>query len=262
MSEIGSSRLEGRRVAVVGAGTRSTSDPDAPPGNGRAMAIAAAEAGAKVACIDRDEPAAAATADLIAARGGEAIVVAGDVTDPEGIATALESARSGLDGLDGLVLNVGISPGLGLDGTSVEIWDQTFAVNVRGHFLATKAALPLLEDGSSIVYISSIAAARAFSQIPAYDAAKAAVEAFSRHVAMEGAARLIRANSVEIGVVDTPLGRVSSADRPARDGMKIPLGRKGTPWEIASVVTFFLSDASRYVTGQTLAVDGGLTETR
>jgi NAD(P)-dependent dehydrogenase (short-subunit alcohol dehydrogenase family) len=67
---------------------------------------------------------------------------------------------------------------------------------------------------------------------------------------------------VQIGVVDTPLGRVSSRDRPAREGMSIPLGRKGSPWEVASVVAFFLSDASAYVTGQTLAVDGGLIASR
>jgi NAD(P)-dependent dehydrogenase (short-subunit alcohol dehydrogenase family) len=254
--------LEGRRVLVVGAGTRPADDRDAPPGNGRAMAIAAARAGAAVACVDLDPAAAAETARLIIDESGRAVAIEADAADPGAAGAAVERAHAELGGLDGVVLNVGIATGRMLDGTSLEDWERTFAVNVRSHFLIARAAAPLLDDGASIVFISSIAAARAFSELPAYDASKAAVEALARHTAKELAPRGIRANAVQIGVVDTPLGRLSSKDRPDREGMAIPLGRQGTPWEIATVVVFFLSGAAAYVTGQTLAVDGGLTESR
>ena len=128
-------RLAGRRVVVVGAGTQRTDDPDAPIGNGRAIAVLAAREGAAVACVDREADAAHDTARMVEADGGTAAVIMGDVSEEDSCARVIEEAAGALGGIDGLVCNVGIGLGRGLEGTSVEQWDLVFSVNVRAHFL-------------------------------------------------------------------------------------------------------------------------------
>jgi NAD(P)-dependent dehydrogenase (short-subunit alcohol dehydrogenase family) len=256
----GRGRLAGRRVLVVGGGQRVFDAASDPIGNGRAISRLFAREGARVAVADKQRASAEETVAAIAAEGGDARAIEADVTREADVQRMVEEALGALGGLDGLVLNVGIGVGaLGLAGASVESWDQTFAVNVRGAMLCCKAALPRLADGAAIVFISSIAGLTSGSQLPAYDASKAALEGLMRHVAREGAARGIRANVVAPGLVDTPLGRMATAGRPSRARSAIPFGRQATGWEIAYAALFFVGDESVYVTAQVLAVDAGLT---
>jgi NAD(P)-dependent dehydrogenase (short-subunit alcohol dehydrogenase family) len=248
-------RLAGRRVLVVGAGTRASSEPDPPLGNGRAISVLAAREGAEVICADRDPDSAAQTAGLIEAEGGRASVLVVDVTDEESCASMVAEAGE----LDGLVVNVGIGAGRGLGETSAKDWDLVLGVNLRGHFLCAREALPALREGGSIVFIGSTAGLRPGSGIPAYDASKAGLVGLCRHTALEGARRGVRANLVAPGLIDTPLGRMASAGRPSRERTPIPLGRQGTAWEVASPVVFLLTEEASYITGHVLTVDGGLS---
>jgi NAD(P)-dependent dehydrogenase (short-subunit alcohol dehydrogenase family) len=257
-----SARLDGRRILVVGGGRMPSppEDDDPPVGNGQATCVLAVREGAAgVAVVDRREEAAAETVGLVEAEGGTAHPVIADVTDEHACERLVDEAADRLGGLDGVVLNVGIGAGMGLEGTTPEMWDQVLSVNLRSHFLVARHAMPRLADGGALVFISSVAGTRPGSRIPAYDASKAALPGLCRHVAMEGAPRSIRANVVAPGLIDTPLGRWATRGRPGRGKARIPLGRQGTAWEVAAAIVFLLSGDASYITGQQLIVDGGLS---
>lgn len=256
----GRNRLPGRRVLVVGAGTRGAPDPSQPIGNGQAIARLAAREGATVVCADIDAAAAERTAEAVRADGGEATVLVGDVSDAA-VCDAVVTGASTPAPIDGLVCNIGIGAGRGLAATTAEDWDRAMAVNLRAHFLLARAALPLMPPGGSMVFIGSVAGLQPGSQIPVYDASKAGLLGLNRHVAMEGARRGVRANIVVPGLIDTPLGRLATAGRPSRGRTPVPLERQGTPWEVAYAAVFLLSDEASYITGQRLVVDGGLSWT-
>jgi NAD(P)-dependent dehydrogenase (short-subunit alcohol dehydrogenase family) len=229
-------------------------------GNGRAISILAAREGARVACADIDGAAARQTLASIEGEGGEGCVLVADVADANACTRLPAEAAEALGGLDGVVLVVGVLSSFGLAGTSADEWDRVFAVNARSHALIAGAALEVMAPGSAFVFMSSMSGLMPGIWMPAYDATKAAILALARHTALEGAPRGIRANTVLPGVVDTPLGAATPRpDGPPRDRLPIPLGRRGTPWDVAYATLYLLSGESAYVTGQSLVVDGGIT---
>jgi NAD(P)-dependent dehydrogenase (short-subunit alcohol dehydrogenase family) len=256
----GRGRLAGRRILVVGGGQRTYDAETDPVGNGRATALLCAREGAQVAVADRNLESAESTVAQCAAEGNRAVAIAADITVESDVTRMVDEAAAAMGGLDGMVLNVGIGVGgLGLKNTDPDGWDATFAANLRGPMLCCRAALDVLGDGASVVFISSIAGLQSGSRLVAYDASKAGLQGLMRNMALDGRRRGIRANIVYPGLVDTPLGRLSTAGRPSRAATRIPFGRQATAWEIAYAVLFFLSDESVYVNAQGLAVDSGLT---
>jgi NAD(P)-dependent dehydrogenase (short-subunit alcohol dehydrogenase family) len=254
----GRARLAGRRVLVVGGGQQAHGLEDPPLGNGRAMSVLFAREGASVAVADLDRASAEETARLCAAEGAEAVALEADAYDEPSVERMLAAASESLGGLDGLVLNVGIGAGLGIQETRVEDWDQVLAVNLRAHFLGCKHGLPLLAGGGSIVLIGSIAATE-YIPVPAYGASKAALRSLTRSAAVEGAPA-VRVNLVVPGLIDTSLGRLATQLSPDRGQVRIPLRRQGTAWEVAYAALYLLSAEAAYVTGSSLVVDGGLSE--
>ena len=255
----GRGRLKGRRILIVGGGQRIFDAATDPIGNGRAMSILCAREGAHVAVADVNRISADHTVSQIATEGGRAFSIQADVTSEGDVARMIDEARRTMGGIDGMVLNVGTFGSTGLNGVSGEEWNRIYDVNVRGPMFCCRQALDRFDDGGSIVFISSIAALKAGSQMAAYDSSKAALGGLMRNIAHLGTRRGIRVNLVYPGLVDTPNGRAAGAGRPSRGRAGTPFGRQATAWEIAYAVLFFLSEESVYVTAQTLAVDAGLS---
>jgi NAD(P)-dependent dehydrogenase (short-subunit alcohol dehydrogenase family) len=256
-NEPGRARLRGRRVLVVGAGQRDIPEEAPPIGNGRAISMLCAREGAAVACIDISKAALEGTVATIAREGGTAWAEVADVRDAGAIALVVQRCAQRLGGLDGLVLNVGISRGLPLAKLTAATWDDEYAVNVRSHMLFAQAALEVMAPGGAIVLMSSLAAHRNSGGNPAYESSKAAQLALARAIAVAGEPKGIRCNAVCPGLIDTPMGRDATRRRPNR-ALAVPFGRQGTGWEVAYACLFLISNESSYVNAHALMVDGGL----
>ncbi len=249
--------LDGKVAIVTGAGAL-----DDGIGNGRAAAILLARAGAWVMVVDRDEVAAARTVELIESEGGTAIAGVGDVTIEEDCRTLVTKAVDTWGRLDVLDNNVGIGSRGSVVDEDPDRWDRVMEVNVNSMFLMSRHAVPAMADGGggAIVNIASIAAMRP-SKITAYSASKGAVIALTKAMAVDHASDGIRVNCVAPGPVYTPMvyGRGMSDElREARRTASL-LRTEGTGWDIGNAVVFLCCDQARYITGQTLVVDGGVT---
>lgn len=254
-------RLQGKVALIAGGGA------DGPPkagekisiGNGRATALLCGREGAAVMVADRSLELAEQSAAAIRAEGGRAQAVEADVSREDCCRAAVEATVEAFGALHLLVNNVGIAIGGALLQTTAEQFDTMVEVNLRGHFLMMKYAVPEIAraGGGAIVNVSSLAALRSNAVI-SYEATKAALLGLSRSAAVSHARDRIRVNTILPGLIDSSMVRRLIGDREARVAPRIPLGRQGTPWEIASAIVFLLSDEASYITGTELIVDGGL----
>ncbi len=243
------------KVALVTGGAR---------GIGRAVCEAMAAAGAKVAVADLNEDDATQTAKAI---NGMAIAL--DVTDFDGITDCVAKVEQSLGRIDILVNNAGIFNMASLDKITVEDYRRQYDVNVGGTIFTCKAVAPIMKKrGGSIINFSSQAGRRGEPNIAIYCSTKAAVVSITQSLALELAGDNIRVNAIAPGVVDTPMWDVVDArfaeyeNKPVGQkkrevGEAVPLGHMGHPSEIADPCVFLASDAARYITAQTLNVDGG-----
>jgi len=249
-------RLRGKIAIVTGAGSRGPG-----VGNGKAAAILMAREGARVLCVDAQKERAEETVGLIRAEGGEALAFAADVTRKGECEAMVAEAVSRWGGLDVLHNNVGIESRQLLMDTSEDEWDRVMAVDLKSMMLATQAAVPALErGGGAVTCVSSIAALRGAGRT-AYAAAKAGVLGFVVSVAIQLAPRSIRVNAIAPGTVWTPMVEDLGVEMRERRRNAIPLGVEGTGWDIGWAAVFLASAEARWITGQTLVVDGGLTLT-
>jgi 3-oxoacyl-[acyl-carrier protein] reductase len=251
------------KVALVTGGSR---------GIGRATSLELARLGYFVIVHYRaDQRAAHATIDAIRSQGGDGFAVSADLNASEGVAQLFQAVDAGLvqcgrrPQLSVLVNNAGVADGATLESTSVELFDRQFSLNVKAVFFTTQAALKRMDAGARIINLSSVLSSRVFetaggfSAISAYAAAKAAVDALTRHWAVELGPRGILVNAVAPGPVDTDMNAswLRTDEGKAVMTAASPLGRVGTPEDVAGVIGFLASDASQWTTGQVIDASGG-----
>ncbi|QQC66936.1 SDR family NAD(P)-dependent oxidoreductase [Paraburkholderia ginsengisoli] len=244
------STLTGKTALVTGASR----------GIGRASALALAKAGAQVLVhYGRGAQEADAVVAEIRQAGGTSEKIAADLRAADGPHVLAQRTRAIVGGrLDILVANAGISGAVAIEETTVEHFDNLFAVNVRAPFFLVQQLLPVMCKGSSIVLLSSLAAHAALGTLAAYAATKGAIDTLVKHFAATLGERGIRVNAVAPGVVPTDMSSFAKteAGRDFAIGMQA-LKRMAEPDDIAAAVAFLASDEARWITGDTLHVDGG-----
>jgi 3-oxoacyl-[acyl-carrier protein] reductase len=242
--------LNGKTALVTGASR----------GIGRAAALALAQAGAQVLVhYGRSAAEAEAVVSEIRAAGGKAEALGADLAAPDGPMDLARQARAIVgERLDILFANAGIAKTVSLEDTAIADFDALFAVNVRAPFFLVQQLLPVLGEGSSVVFTSSLAAHAAVGELAAYAATKGAIDTLVKHFAAALGPRGIRVNAVAPGVVATEMSSFAKTDegRDATVAMQA-LKRVAQPEDISGAIVFLASDAAHWVTGDTLRVDGG-----
>jgi len=230
-------------------------------GLGRAAAARLAEAGARVIVhYSASRDAAESLAAEIRNKGGQADLVGGDLSAPDGAHKLAEAIRGlGVDRLDILVNNAGVGTFSPIDEQSVEEFDRLFAVNVRSPYFLVQQLLPLLTEGSSVIFLSSVVARVAFEGTSAYSATKGAIEVITRNLAAELGPRGIRVNAIAPGAIETDMAESFLGTEEGREWVKgaQALKRIGQPDDIADAVLFLASNDSRWVDGRSIEVSGG-----
>ena len=246
-------RLE-NKIALITGGTT---------GIGLATARGFAEEGAEVIVTGRNpETLKAAQREL----DGRARVVESDAADERQIAALFESVARDHRRLDILFLNAGIAKMAPLAEASLSDFDAMWNLNVRGSWLALKHALPILSDGASVIFNTSVVGIKGMAGTSAYAATKAALRSIVRTTASELAGRRIRVNAISPGPIETPIfGKIGLAPDEIEAfrqdvSTRVPLGRFGSATEVANATVFLASDEASYVTGVELAVDGGFAQ--
>src|ERR1700733_9490567 len=247
------------KVAIVTGGGA----PDEGIGNGRAAAILLARSGAKVVVVDIEREAADQTVGVIEAEGGTAMTHIADVSDENQCKALVEAAVNRFGRLDLLDNNVGIGGRGSVVDTPSQLWRRGMTINVDSMFYVSKFAIPAMIEsagGGAIVNVSSISALRPRG-LTAYSTSKGAVIALTRAMAVDHGPQQIRVNCVAPGPIYTPrmyIGQMTPAGREARRLASV-MGLEGLGWDIGHAVRWLLSAQARYITGQTLVVDGGAT---
>ena len=257
----GSERVHEGRVALVTGGSQ---------GIGRGIALTLARRGAAVVVHGLTEDYVDETVALIRDVGGSATGTFGPIDQEQTSRDAVAQAIDTYGRLDHLVTAAGIQRYGDAVDTSIETWDEVFGVNVRGVFLAARAALPHIRaQHGTVTLISSVQATATQNNVVAYTASKGALNALCRAMAVDEAAHGVRVNSIAPGSVDTPMLRTSAAEWSdgtpegvektiANWGTMHALGRVAQPDEIGEAASFLASDAASFITGSELRVDGGL----